>query len=138
MLEKRCRLCAERRDDLIALLDEVDLSGKIYSLFQIQVEAEDKLPTSVCLLCRDTVNNIWEFNKRVQKAQAILCDEDNDDLLQISQSDNECMFKNDEMETGRSKRSFTRKKTATAKVCLVKFSLVLFYCFSKYCVVDIG
>lgn len=131
MLEKRCRLCAERRDDLIGLLEEVDLSGKINSLFQIQVEPEDKLPTCVCILCRDTVNNIWEFNKRVQKAQAILCDFDDDDdeeddVLQISNNtENDCMYQMD-VQTNHTKRTFSgRKKTTISKVC---FSLCLLSC----------
>lgn len=149
MLEKRCRLCAERRDDLIGLLEEVDLSEKINSLFQIQVEPADKLPTCVCILCRDTVNNIWEFNKRVQKAQAILCDfdeeeeedDDDDDLLQMSSiTENDCMYQGN-AQTNHTKRIFSnRRKSPISKVCLSSYVclVVLFYCFSKYYVVDVG
>lgn len=68
----RCRLCAECSEDLVPVLDDVNLSAKILQLFQIKIVIEDCLPTSICHICYETVNKVWEFNERVQRAQVLL------------------------------------------------------------------
>lgn len=128
MLKKRCRLCAEIKDDLNEILDELELSSKINGLFQIKIEAEDKLPTTICVSCLDEVNNIWEFNGRVHKAQAILCDfNDEEQEIDVSQiSDNkERIFQLDvktNISTGTV--SITKKTTTNKRVCLLQFYLI--------------
>lgn len=120
----RCRLCAEGREDLVALLEEPDLSAKIHHFFQIQITAEDRLPTSICVPCRDSVNQIWEFSERVQKAQLLF------DIVSVSETKFvvplanstdmvECVFssmKSEEPEQTQPKRLPVRKKSARSKV----------------------
>lgn len=73
-METRCRLCAECSTNQLPIVDDLEFRLKIFQLFQIKVSIEDILPTSVCQICYDMVGKTWEFNDRIQKAQALLTD----------------------------------------------------------------
>lgn len=68
----RCRLCADFSEDLVNLIGQSDLLTKIGQLFQLKISEDDQLPTGVCTLCLETVNKIWEYNEKVQRAQELL------------------------------------------------------------------
>lgn len=70
----RCRLCAECSDDLVPVLGELELPSRIFQLFQVRIDLEDRLPTVVCRLCFDTVNRTWEYTERVHRAQELLAE----------------------------------------------------------------
>lgn len=70
----RCRLCAECCDDFVPVLGELELPTRIYQLFQVRIDLEDRLPTVVCRVCFDTVNRTWEFTERVHRAQELLAE----------------------------------------------------------------
>lgn len=73
-METRCRLCAESSSNQLPILHDLEFRLKIFQLFQIKVSVEDNLPSSVCQICYDMVGKTWEFNDRIQKAQALLND----------------------------------------------------------------
>lgn len=68
----RCRLCAECCEDPLPVLGELELPTRIFQLFQVRIDLEDRLPTVVCRMCYDTVNRTWEFTERVHRAQELL------------------------------------------------------------------
>lgn len=70
----RCRLCAECCEDLVPILGELELPTRIFQLFQVRIDLEDRLPTVVCRMCFDTVNRTWEFTERVHRAQELLAE----------------------------------------------------------------
>lgn len=89
----RCRLCAECSEDLVAVLEEPELSARISHLFQVTIALEDRLPTEVCRICCDTVNRTWEYSERVQKAQEFLVD-----VISIINSENQAgLLRNKDM-----------------------------------------
>lgn len=73
-MEARCRLCAENTIDQIAVLEDLELPSKIFQLFQIKINIDDKLPITICQICHDMVEKTWSFKDRAQKAQDILTD----------------------------------------------------------------
>lgn len=70
----RCRLCADCSEDLVPVLGELELPSRIFQLFQVRIDLEDRLPTVVCRMCFDTVNRTWEFTERVRRAQELLAE----------------------------------------------------------------
>lgn len=81
----RCRLCAECSEDLVPVLGELELPARIFQLFHVRIDLEDRLPTVVCRLCFDTVNRTWEFTERVHRAQELLAE----CALVVQQQENE-------------------------------------------------
>ncbi|KAI4464307.1 zinc finger protein [Holotrichia oblita] len=79
----RCRLCATSYSDLVSVLEDLELLARIDHLFQVSIFPEDRLPTGVCYSCKEIVNNTWEFNAQVQKAQELLSEILIDDPLII-------------------------------------------------------
>ncbi|GJQ83580.1 hypothetical protein Trydic_g10927 [Trypoxylus dichotomus] len=79
----RCRLCATSYSDLVSVLEDTELLERIDHLFQVSIFAEDRLPTVICYSCKEVVNNTWEFNTQVQKAQELLSEVLIDDPLII-------------------------------------------------------
>lgn len=74
---KRCRLCAEFKNDLIHFKDEVVINSNLFTKiteclhFDI-TEAPDSLPQTVCIECCDKVRTFYDFVILVQHAQNIL------------------------------------------------------------------
>lgn len=79
----RCRLCAISFSNLVSLLEDTELLERIDHLFQVTIFPGDRLPTVICFSCKEIVNNTWEFNTQVQKAQELLADELIDDVQVI-------------------------------------------------------
>ncbi|KAL3280611.1 hypothetical protein HHI36_003848 [Cryptolaemus montrouzieri] len=71
-MESRCRLCGEINLELLPILEDLELPSKIYQLFQVKVNLEDQLPTLVCQVCWEMVQNTWLNYLKVQKAQELL------------------------------------------------------------------
>ncbi|KAF5282710.1 hypothetical protein FQR65_LT02707 [Abscondita terminalis] len=74
-MDSRCRLCAEVYEELIEILNEAGFSSKIYQFFHVDIVFNDKLPTSICQKCYETIHATWNFNEQVQKAQEFLSQE---------------------------------------------------------------
>jgi KRAB domain-containing zinc finger protein len=81
-MENRCRLCAEFGADQLNALEDLNLILRIFQLFNVKISPEDKLPTTVCHLCSETVKQTWEFSQHVQKSQEILNDILNTEITQ--------------------------------------------------------
>lgn len=113
MTKKRCRLCAEtKEEDYTLLTDELELIVKIRKLFHIQIELDDKLPIDICTSCECMVNKMWEFNEIVHKAQEM--------LRSIEESKNYDSTTDEEIVRKSSMKNKTvkrKKKQKHAKVC---------------------
>jgi hypothetical protein len=81
-MENRCRLCAEFGADQLNALEDLNLILRIFQLFNVKISPEDKLPTTVCHLCSETVKQTWDFSQHVQKSQEILNDILNTEITQ--------------------------------------------------------
>lgn len=74
---KRCRLCAEFKNDLIHFKDEVVINSNLFKKiaeclhFDI-TEAPDFFPQTVCIECFDKVRTFYDFVIIVQHGQNIL------------------------------------------------------------------
>lgn len=71
-MASRCRLCAEFKNDLTLIFEDVQLASQIEHLFQLKITPEDQLPTVVCENCRSIVSNTWDFWQKLHKAQEVL------------------------------------------------------------------
>lgn len=63
-----CRCCGLEQTELYSIVGEnpfnfdgVLFSEKYHKLMGIKVEAEDKMPQNICLMCSDKINDFFEF-----------------------------------------------------------------------------
>lgn len=120
----RCRLCAEIYEELVEVLEEIDLPAKIFQFFQINIVAADRLPTTICQKCYETIYATWDFNERIQRAQELLTLEDANKTdfagplqnvpLEKSNSVIECVFVNqcDELQNAPKNKVKLKKRTS--------------------------
>ncbi|KAK9882504.1 hypothetical protein WA026_021850 [Henosepilachna vigintioctopunctata] len=73
-MESRCRICGEISLQLLPILEDLELPSKIFQLFQVRINLEDQLPTLICQICWEMVQNSWLNYIKVQKAQETLND----------------------------------------------------------------
>lgn len=68
----RCRLCAEAYPHLIQVLSDSRFLSMLDYFFDLKVNLEGKLPSTVCQECYQLVERIWQFKEQVDKAQLSL------------------------------------------------------------------
>lgn len=125
----RCRLCAECSEDLVPVLGELELPTRIFQLFQVRIDLEDRLPTVVCRMCFDTVNRTWEFTERVHRAQELLAEcalvveqqPSEDTVREERDAMVECVLSDTGVHMESSGESVSDGKTKPAKIKVIKF-----------------
>ncbi|XP_052863755.1 transcription factor grauzone-like [Anopheles cruzii] len=81
----RCRLCLAYREATVSI-DQDPFREKLKVVFQLQFDANDKLPTAVCTECCEKVDNFYDYTQQVCKAQEQLSSEEeekNFDFVEI-------------------------------------------------------
>lgn len=63
-----CRCCGLEQDEKYSIIgdnpfnfDGIEFAEKYHKLLGIKVNAEDKMPQNICLMCSDKINDFYEF-----------------------------------------------------------------------------
>ncbi|KAF7284193.1 hypothetical protein GWI33_022444 [Rhynchophorus ferrugineus] len=71
-MEIRCRLCAEAYQNQIEIVEDSRFQSMLKYLFQLKLSLNDKMPSTVCQECYQSVERTWQFKEQIDKAQIIL------------------------------------------------------------------
>lgn len=83
-MEMRCRLCAEAYQNQIEIVEDSRFQSMLKYLFQLKINLNDKMPSTVCQECYQSVERTWQFKKQIDKAQIILTQLGSMDTIQTN------------------------------------------------------